>query len=68
VEVARQVGHSPEECLRTYAHTFEEFDPSERIPAATVIAQAREQLLDPTERVCTRAPATRLATSAKKPC
>ena len=33
VEVARQAGHSPEECLRTYAHTFEEFDrPSARQP------------------------------------
>jgi integrase len=51
VEVARQGGHSPEECLRTYAHTFEEFDPSERIPAATAIAQAREQLLGPNVRV-----------------
>ena len=65
VEVARQAGHSPEECLRTYAHTFEEFDPSERIRAATAIAQAREQLLAPNVRVCTRAPPTRLETSAK---
>ena len=32
VEVARQAGHSPEECLRTYAHTFEEFDPADRTP------------------------------------
>jgi hypothetical protein len=30
VEVARQARHSPEECLRTYAHTFEEFDPADR--------------------------------------
>jgi hypothetical protein len=51
VEVARQAGHSPEECLRTYAHTFEEFDPAERIPAETAIAQAREQRLGPNVRV-----------------
>jgi integrase len=41
VEVARQAGHSPEECLRTYAHTFEEFDPSDRQPAEAVISAAR---------------------------
>ena len=41
VEVARQAGHSPEECLRTYAHTFEEFDPADRQPAEAVIAGAR---------------------------
>jgi len=51
VEVARQAGHSPEECLRTYAHTFEEFDPAERMPAETAIAQAREQRLGPNVRV-----------------
>jgi integrase len=41
VEVARQAGHSPEECLRTYAHVFEEFDPSERVPAEAAIRAAR---------------------------
>jgi integrase len=51
VEVARQAGHSPEECLRTYAHTFEEFDPSERVPAVTAIARAREQRLGANVRV-----------------
>ena len=42
VEVARQAGHGPEECLRTYAHTFEEFDSTDRRPANEVIAEARE--------------------------
>jgi len=51
VEAARQAGHSPEECLRTYAHTFEEFDPAERTPAATAIAQARERRLGSNVRV-----------------
>jgi integrase len=41
VEVARQAGHSPEECLRTYAHVFEEFDPAERVPAEAAIRAAR---------------------------
>ena len=41
VEVARQAGHSPEECLRTYAHVFEEFDPVERMPAEEAIRAAR---------------------------
>ena len=41
VEVARQAGHSPEECLRTYAHTFEEFDPADRQPAEAMISAAR---------------------------
>lgn len=41
VEVARQAGHSPEECLKTYAHVFEEFDPAERRAAADVIGVAR---------------------------
>jgi integrase len=41
VEVARQAGHSPEECLKTYAHTFEEFDPADRKAAAATIGEAR---------------------------
>ena len=41
VEVARQAGHSPEECLRTYAHVFEEFDPADRTPAEERIRAAR---------------------------
>jgi integrase len=41
VEVARQAGHSPEECLRTYLHTFEAFDPADRQPTEVVIAAAR---------------------------
>jgi integrase len=41
VEVARQAGHSPEECLRTYAHVFEEFNPADRTPAEDRIRAAR---------------------------
>ena len=41
VEVARQAAHSPEECLRTYAHVFEEFDPADRTPAEERIRAAR---------------------------
>jgi integrase len=41
VEVARQAGHSPEECLRTYAHVFEEFDPADRTSAEDRIRAAR---------------------------
>lgn len=51
VEVARQAGHGPEECLRTYAHTFEEFDPAERVPAAAAIRRAREEILGPNVRI-----------------
>jgi integrase len=51
VEVARQAGHSPEECLRTYAHTFEEFDPAERTSAEAAIAAARKTEADPDVRV-----------------
>jgi integrase len=51
VEVARQAGHSPEECLRTYAHTFEEFDPADRQPAEAVIAAARRPKGDSDVRV-----------------
>ena len=51
VEVARQAGHAPEECLRTYAHTFEEFDPADRVPAADAISRAREEVLGPNVRV-----------------
>jgi hypothetical protein len=41
VEVARQAGHSPEECLRTYAHVFEEFDAADRTAAEERIRAAR---------------------------
>jgi integrase len=44
VDVARQAGHSPKMALDTYAHVFEEFDPSERIDAADRIRKAREAL------------------------
>jgi integrase len=41
-EVARQAGHSPKMALDTYAHVFEEFDPSERVDATERIRTARE--------------------------
>ena len=44
VEVARQAGHSPKMALDTYAHVFEEFDPTQRFDAAERIREAREQL------------------------
>jgi len=44
VEVARQAGHSPKMALDTYAHVYEEFDPTQRIDAAERIRNAREQL------------------------
>jgi integrase len=44
VEVARQAGHSPTMALDTYAHVFEEFDPTERVNAADRIRNAREDL------------------------
>jgi hypothetical protein len=50
VEVARQDGHAPEDCLRTYAHTFEEFDPADRVSAADAIGRAREKVLGPNVR------------------
>lgn len=42
VEVARQLGHSPQTCLRDYASVFEEFDPAKRRPAEDVIREARD--------------------------
>jgi site-specific recombinase XerD len=42
VEVARQVGHSPEVCLRDYAQIFDEHDPTDRKPAEEIIRIARE--------------------------
>ena len=50
VEVARQAGHAPEECLCTNAHTFEEFDPANCVPAADAISRAREKVLGPNVR------------------
>lgn len=44
VEVARQAGHSPKMALDTYAHVYEEFDPTERIDAVERIRKAREDL------------------------
>ena len=35
VEVARQAGHSPAVCLSTYAHVFDEFDPTTVYPLRT---------------------------------
>lgn len=44
VEVARQAGHSPKVALDTYAHVFEEADPTERAGAAERIVRARAQI------------------------
>jgi integrase len=44
VEVARQAGHSPKMALDTYAHVYEEFDPTERVDAVDRICTAREEL------------------------
>jgi hypothetical protein len=56
VEVARQAGHSLEACLRTYAHTFEEFDPPDRQPAEAVIPPPGGRRAIPPYAFCTRAP------------
>jgi len=45
LEVARQAGHSATVCLSTYAHVFEEFDPSERTNAEEAIRAARDELV-----------------------
>jgi integrase len=45
VEVASQAGHAPSMTLDTYAHTFAEFDPDDRSPAADRIYEAREPQL-----------------------
>jgi hypothetical protein len=41
-EVARQSGHSPTTCLEVYASVFDEFDPTERVPAEDAIRAARD--------------------------
>jgi integrase len=45
LEVARQAGHSPQTCLRTYAHLFDEYDPTERVSAEGMIRAARSGAL-----------------------
>jgi hypothetical protein len=41
--VARQAGHSVEECSRTYTHLFEEFEGAPAVPAEELIRRARAQ-------------------------
>jgi hypothetical protein len=41
VDVARQLGHSANTCLKDYAGVFEEFDPAQRVTADEAIASAR---------------------------
>jgi integrase len=41
IDVAGQAGHSPETCLRYYAHLFAEFDPGVRVSAEELIRKAR---------------------------
>jgi hypothetical protein len=41
VELAEQLGHSPTETLKTYAHAFSEFRRRPRVPANQVIAAGR---------------------------
>lgn len=42
--VAKQAGHTVEECARTYVHVFEEFDPAEKVPADEAIRRARGEI------------------------
>jgi integrase len=44
VELAEQLGHSPTETLKTYAHVFSEFRRQPRVPASQLIAAARDAL------------------------
>ena len=43
IEVARQVGNSPDVTLTTYAHVFEEFEPAARVTARDAIEAARAE-------------------------
>ena len=43
IEVARQVGNSPDVTLTTYAHVFEEFNPAARLSAIEAIEAARAE-------------------------
>jgi site-specific recombinase XerD len=45
VEVAHQLGHSAQTCLRDYAGVFAEFDIANRVSAETVIKRARQEVL-----------------------
>src|SRR5262245_34111857 len=45
-EVAELAGHSPEECLRTYAHVFRDYAPDDRADAETLIRRARAEVFD----------------------
>ena len=44
VELAEQLGHSPTETLKTYAHVFSDYRRQRRVPANELIAQARDQI------------------------
>jgi integrase len=50
VQVAAWLGHNVSETFKTYAHVIAEFDPAERIPAETVIADARKAMSQDTSR------------------
>ncbi len=41
VELAEQLGHSPTETLKTYAHVFAEHRRQPRVPASDLIRAAR---------------------------
>jgi integrase len=45
-EVAELAGHSPEECLRTYAHVFRDYAPDDRADAEALIRRARAEVSD----------------------
>jgi len=62
VEVAAQIGNAPEVTLKTYAHVFEEFDPTVRVSALEAIEAARgefdvrEMYAEPGEEVSAESP------------
>ena len=43
VEVAQQLGHSAQTCLKDYARAFADYDPRRRRRAETIIATARKK-------------------------
>ena len=46
IDVAGQAGHSPETCLRYYAHLFAEFDPDVHVSAENLALRPQSRRPD----------------------
>ena len=67
VEAANQAGHAPTMTLNTYAHVYDDLDPTARVPAEQRVLRARGELVPSQYPAVAPRPLLRLVTNEETP-